>query len=112
MKLKNVILTGVTALSLGMIVNASTANAAKWHTSAIPQKLCGCWRAKDNYHYVFKITKYTFKYSGEKTSKKVKWRYLGKNKYSLKDKNGSIIHVHYIGRHKLTSNSYWHTYRK
>ena len=112
MKFKHYILAGVTALSFGMFVGTSQASASTWHSSAIPAKLRGTWHATGNYSYKFKITKHSFKYSGEGTVKRLKWRYVGNRFYRLKGSDGSSILVHYFNRHKMTSNSYWHTYRK
>lgn len=112
MKFNHYILSGLTALSFGMVVSAVPANASTWHSTSVPSKLRGTWHATDNYNYKFKITKHSFKYSGEGTVKHLKWRYVGNHFYRLKGSNGSSILVHYFNRHKMTSNSYWHSYHK
>ncbi|GAK47761.1 hypothetical protein LOSG293_110770 [Secundilactobacillus oryzae JCM 18671] len=113
MKFNKIMYAGLVTLSFGTVLftGYTKANAASWHSSAIPAKLRAHWRAKQNYGYSFKITKHAFKYSGESTCKNVKWKYRGNNFYYLKSNQGTIL-VHYFNHHKLTSNSMWHTYTK
>lgn len=115
MKLRNYVLLGAAGLALGVSApfTQSNASAATWHSSAVPAKLRGTWHAKQNYGYKFKITAHTLKYSGESRDSHLKWRYLGNGFYRLKgnrDLSGDSVLVHYFNRHKLSSNSMWHSY--
>lgn len=99
--------------SLSIISIPITANAVSWHSSSIPSKLRGYWYAAENSNQGVHIYKHSIHYKGEKTVK-VKWRYAGNGSYRFKSANsyGDIIHPKYYGAHKITMNSYWHSYRR
>lgn len=110
--MKNYILLFASVGLIGTFV-PETANAASWHSSSVPSKLRGNWHATANHSQGVHIYKHSIHYKGEKAVK-VKWRYLGHNKYSFKYSNpyGDRIHLHYFNHHKITMNSYWHNYFK
>lgn len=115
LKLRKYVMLGTVAFTIGAILPFSeiNANASTWHSSAIPSKLRGTWHAKQNYGYTLKITAHTLKYSGEHRDSHLKWRYSGHGFYRLKgngDHYGDTILVHYFNHHKLSSNSFWHSY--
>lgn len=101
------------SLALTVVTIPTTADAAVWHSSAIPRHLRGYWHAKANPRQGVHINKHSIHYSGEKNVK-VKWRYAGNHRYHFKYKRsqGFTITMHYYTAHKMTLNSYWHDYYK
>lgn len=101
----------LTSLSLALFSMPTSVQASAWHTSAIPSKLRGHWYASDNHHQGVHIHKHTIHYSGEKSTR-VKWRYVGHKSYRFKYAHsaGFIIHLKYYNQHKITMNSFWHSY--
>jgi len=110
--MKHCILVGTTLLAgLSLTLTAVPVQAATWHSSSIPSKLRGYWRAKDNHSQGVHIYKHSIHYSDEKAVK-VKWRYIGHHSYRFKYANpyGDTIHLKYYNHHKITMNSFWHSY--
>lgn len=99
------------SLSTALVKISSPAQAATWHSSTIPAKLRGHWHAKQNHRQGVHIYKHSIHYTGEKTVK-VKWRYVGNRSYRFKYANsyGDTIHLRYYNHHKMTMNSFWHSY--
>ena len=113
MDLKHLVIISVTLLagiSLTLVKPIST-QASTWHSSAIPTKLRGHWHATDNHSQGVHIYNHSIHYSGEKTVK-VKWRYIGNHVYRFKHGNsyGETIYLKYYNHHKITMNSFWHSY--
>lgn len=104
-------ITALAGLTFAATNVQNPAKASAWHSSAIPAKLRGHWYAKANPHQGVIISRHAFKFSGESTVKGVKWRYVGNNFYRLKGRydNSSSL-VHYFGPHKMSMNSFWHSY--
>lgn len=113
MKLRKLAVVGIVTLTFGMTLSTSnrTASAATWHSSNIPVALRGNWRAKQNSSQRLHIYKHSFKYTGESIVRHVTWHYLGNHFYKFKYSGGTIT-VHYFNHHKLSSNSFWHSYIK
>lgn len=110
--MKKILLLLLAVTPIGIITALpAPAQAATWHSTAIPHKLRGHWVARDNHGQGVHIYKHKIHYTGEKAVK-VKWRYAGNRKYHFKyaHSQGFTINLHYYGRHKITINSYWHSY--
>ncbi|GEP25337.1 hypothetical protein [Lentilactobacillus diolivorans] len=115
MKIRNSIMLGVTALSLGGIMSITfptTIDASSWHTSAIPYRLRGHWYATANPNYGVKIYRHYIHFSGEKSVHVTKWKYLGNHFYKFRYSNayGDSNSLHYFSPHKISMNSFWHSY--
>lgn len=113
MKFRKSILLGVAALSFGGAITfaPATVEASSWHSSAIPYRLRGHWYAKANPHQGVNIYRHYIHYSGEK-SLHVKWKYIGNHFYKFYPTNygGGAFSLHYFGPHKITMESFWHSY--
>ncbi|KRL20516.1 hypothetical protein [Lentilactobacillus kisonensis] len=114
MKVNNSILLGIATLSFGGAITfvSTTAQASSWHSSAIPYRLRGHWYAKANSRQGVKIYRHYIHYSGEKSVHITKWRYVGGHLYHFhyKGDQGYPTSLHYFSSHKITMNSFWHTY--
>lgn len=121
MKTKNIVMLGVTALSLGagLAATQTTASAATWHSSAIPTALRGTWHGKYTGQRLL-IYRHTIRYSGVNTMTHVKWRYVGNHFYRVKgtihevglsgsEPNQTSL-IHYFNSHKITTMSMEHTF--
>lgn len=117
MKLKPSVLITALSLSMGITalpaVNQSSAHASSWHTSAsIPVPLRGHWYAKANPRQGVNIYRHYIHFSGEKSVRITKWRYVGNHFYHFhyRGDQGYPTSLHYFSSHKITMNSFWHTY--
>ncbi|MCT3392877.1 hypothetical protein [Lentilactobacillus hilgardii] len=99
-------------ISIGSTINQNTAQAFSWHSSAIPTKLQGYWYATANHHQGVGIYRHYIRYSGEKAAHITKWRYAGNHfyKFHYTHSGGFTILLHYFGPHKITMDSFWHSY--
>lgn len=119
MKTKNITMLGVTALSLGagLAATQTNADASAWHRSAIPAHLQGNWKAKQDHTSGVKIYRYTIRfygYGGSNTIRHAQWKYIGNHFYKFRsgysDDSYMYSTLHYFGRHKMSMNSFWHSY--
>ena len=101
-----------TLIMIGGFTSQKTADASSWHYGAIPSALRGHWSAKSNSSQGITIYRHYIHYSGERSTRITKWKYLGNHfyKFVYPKSDGFTILLHYFNHHKITMNSYWHSY--
>ncbi|WP_288529917.1 hypothetical protein [uncultured Secundilactobacillus sp.] len=112
MKLTKIITTIIAAGTLAITTTEVTASASSWHYGALPAKIRGKWHASHDYNQKLKITKYFVKYTGESASYNLRWKYNGHGFYRLDFGDDFAYYLHYFNSHKISTNSFWHTYIK